>query len=70
MRQRKSHDPIWLKVRGYDGLYTAAGGDACGCSVHDFAPCSEGPFPECVPAEERDGLFYPAKRKRAAGDRE
>jgi hypothetical protein len=63
---RKSHDPEWLKARGYDGLYNGDfGTEACGCAVDDFAPCGEGPYPECVTAELRDdGLFYPAKRKR------
>lgn len=66
--KRKSHDPIWLEARGYDGLYADLHGEACGCSVHDFAPCGEGPFPECVPAEERDGLFYKAKRRSRAAE--
>lgn len=66
---RKSHDPKWLEARGYDGLYARVGGDECGCSIHDFAPCLEGPFPECVPAEQRDipdgpVLFFPAKLRR------
>ena len=66
MSKRLSHDPVWLKARGYDGLYALIdGGDECGCSVDDFAPCNEGPFPECKPAEQRDnGMFYPAKRRR------
>jgi hypothetical protein len=59
---RQSHRVEWLKARGYDGLYNAEG--PCGCGVDDFAPCGEGPFVDCVPAEERDGLYYPAKRKR------
>jgi hypothetical protein len=56
----------WLRSRRYDGLFALIKGtETCGCSVEDFAPCGDGPFPECVPAERRDdGLFYAAKRQR------
>lgn len=66
--KRRSHNPIWLRDRGYDGLCVVpVGTDGCGCSVDDFAPCNEGPYPECVPAEQSDDrLFYKAKRKRRA----
>jgi hypothetical protein len=71
MSRRKSHDPAWLKERGYDGLYADFGGtEACGCDVDDFAPCGEGPLAECVPArrgEESQGelpvLFYRAVKR-------
>jgi hypothetical protein len=65
---RRSHDPIWLREHGYDGLYALINGtEECGCGVDDFAPCGEGPFPQCVPAKlAEDGLFCPAKRRAAA----
>jgi hypothetical protein len=77
MSRRKSHDPTWLEARGYDGLYAnfnaPLGGDGCGCGLNDFAPCMEGPFPECVPARigdesrgESPALFYPAKLRKSA----
>lgn len=71
MTRRKSHDPDWLRWRGFDGLYSA---EPCGCGLDDFAPCGEGPFPGCVPARLKDdGLFYPATagwaRKAHAEDR-
>lgn len=67
--KRKSHDPTWLRAKGYDGLYATEG--PCGCGLDDFAPCGEGPFPECVPAVQREDpegrpLYFPARRVRHA----
>jgi hypothetical protein len=64
MRIRLSHRPEWLIERGYEGLCDPH--ESCGCSVDDFAPCGDGPFQDCVPAEERDGLFFQANRRRRA----
>lgn len=59
MSKRLTHQPIWLSEHGHDGLYALEG--PCGCGLDDFAPCGDGPFPECVPAKlHEDGLFYPS----------
>jgi hypothetical protein len=46
----------YLKERGYDGLSD----DECGCGLDDFAPCGEGPYPDCCAAktEEHDGEMW------------
>ena len=57
----------WLKDNGYDGLFLdnncPDGDENCGCSIDDFAPCGEGPLPECEPAYRKDGLSYPSDYK-------
>ena len=38
----------WLIANHFDGLANAEW--ECGCGLDDFAPCGEGPFPECQSA--------------------
>lgn len=33
----------WLREHGFSALRN----EECGCSVEDFAPCSDGPFEDC-----------------------
>lgn len=55
---------LYLYSEGYDGLMNQDG--ECGCPLDDFAPCCNGPCPECVPARakvlgpgEHDGISGP-----------
>lgn len=38
----------YIRQQGMDGLCN----DECGCSLDDFAPCGDGPFPECEMARK------------------
>jgi hypothetical protein len=55
----------WLKEHGYDGLYLPIGdGEACGCSLDDFAPCGEIDG-DCQAAYKwKDGLMHLEKEER------
>ena len=55
------HDIIkdYLQKNGHDGLCLPD--FDCGCGLNDFAPCGDGPTPQCQPAKARpwrvsDGL--------------
>jgi len=43
----------YLKANGYDGL----AGCERGCWLDDFAPCCDGPLPDCVPGHTVMGWF-------------
>lgn len=32
--------------------YSGLSMDDCGCGLDDFAPCDEGPYPECIASKE------------------
>lgn len=44
-----------LRAAGADGLVVPG---ECGCGLGDFAPCGDGPYPECVAAR---ALIVPAE---------
>ena len=65
---------LWLQENGFDGLCS----EDCGCGIDDFAPCSDGPFPDCESAKLKrvkkgtyiagdyrpgDLVYMPAKHK-------
>jgi len=39
----------WLKDNDFDGLCN----EDCGCGIDDFAPCGDGPYPDCEAAISR-----------------
>ena len=41
----------YLAVNKYDGLCHCD--TECGCGLDDFAPCGDGPYPDCEPANAR-----------------
>jgi hypothetical protein len=51
----------YLAANGYDGLAN----DECGCGLKDFAPCEEGPCPDCRPAH----IGQPRRTVKRAGTR-
>ena len=42
---------IYLEEKGYDGLCHRE--TECGCGLDDFAPCGDGPYPDCETANAR-----------------
>lgn len=49
-----------LRQSRADGLVVDEPHADCGCSLDDFAPCGDGPYPECVAARS---LTVPADRR-------
>jgi hypothetical protein len=41
----------YLRSNGFDGLCEPE--TECGCGLDDFAPCCDGPYPQCRPATAR-----------------
>ena len=39
----------YIEDQGLDGLCNGA----CGCGLDDFAPCGDGPYPDCVAAKKQ-----------------
>ncbi len=52
-----------LRNHGYDGLCHPD--NECGCGLNDFAPCGDGPYPDCQSAKARK-----LKEGEYAGDAE
>jgi len=49
---------LFVQRQGMDGLCN----DECGCGLDDFAPCGDGPYPNCEMARKlivpKDGPLY------------